>query len=148
VRGGDNASVRLDLDNEPQPDLLLLLDAGGRRHSYIDENDYIRGAPELVIEIAGTSATHDLGQKLNIYRRNGVQEYIVWQVYDEQITWLALDDEGDTPLPADENGIIRSRFFPGLWLAANALLAGDLATVFAELQKGLLSRTMVRLSPV
>ena len=38
-----------------------------------------------------------------------------------------------------EHGVIRSRIFPGLWLAANALLAGDLATVFAELQKGLQS---------
>jgi Uma2 family endonuclease len=136
---GDNATVRLDLDNEPQPDALLRIDVEPLRKSYIDQDDFIHGAPELVVEIAGTSASYDLHQKLNVYRRNGVQEYIVWLVYDQIITWFHLDAEIYTPLTADEHGIIHSRVFPGLWLAPQALLAGDLATVLATLQQGLQS---------
>ena len=52
VHLADNATVRLDLDNEPQPDALLRLepDKGGR--SSITADDYIEGAPELIVEIA------------------------------------------------------------------------------------------------
>ena len=52
----------------------------------------IEGAPELVAEIAASSATIDLGDKLRAYRRNGVQEYIVWQVFDQKIDWFSLQN--------------------------------------------------------
>lgn len=72
VEPADNSTVRLDLDNEPQPDALLRLeeDYGGR--SRISEDDYIEGAPELIVEIASSSASYDLHDKLRAYRRNGV----------------------------------------------------------------------------
>jgi Uma2 family endonuclease len=139
VRLGDNATVRLDLDNEVQPDALLRIDHPRLRSSLIDEDDYVQGPPELVVEIAGTTATHDLRNKLNVYRRNGVREYIAWQVYDQTITWFHLRDEVYTPLPLDEQGVMRSIVFPGLWLSAPAMLAGDLATVLATVQSGLQS---------
>jgi hypothetical protein len=37
----------------------------------------------------------------------------------------------------DADGLIESQAFPGLCLAVNALMGGDLATVLSELQKGL-----------
>jgi Uma2 family endonuclease len=132
---GGNSTVRLDLDNEPQPDILLRREVGGS--SRIDADGYIEGAPELVVEIAASSASYDLHDKLRAYRRNGVQEYIVWSVLDRRIHWLALHDGSYQPLTPDERGIVRSEVFPGLWLAATALLAGDMATVMATLQQGL-----------
>jgi Uma2 family endonuclease len=137
VRLGDNATVRLDVDNEVQPDALLRIESAHLRSSLIDEDDYVQGAPELVVEIAASSATHDLRQKLNVYRRNGGREYIVWQVYDQQIDWFHLRDEVYHPLLVDANGVVRSSVFPGLWLHRPAMLAGDLATVLAELHQGL-----------
>jgi len=133
----DNATVRLDLDNEPQPDALLRLEpeAGGRSH--ISEDDYIEGAPELIVEVAASSASYDLHDKLHAYRRNGVQEYIVWRVYDKQVDWFRLVNDEYVPLAADADGIIHCQVFPGLRLAVAALLAGDMATVLVELQKGL-----------
>jgi Uma2 family endonuclease len=35
---------------------------------------YIEGAPELIAEIAAGSASYDLHDKLNAYRRNKVRE--------------------------------------------------------------------------
>jgi Uma2 family endonuclease len=84
----DNSTVRLDLDNEPQPDLLLCIDAEAGGQSAIDEDGYITGAPELVIEIAASSVSYDLHDKLKAYRRNGVKEYIIWQTQDKKIDWL------------------------------------------------------------
>lgn len=71
----DNATVRLDLDNEPRPDALLRLepDKGGPQSLPMIPFDYIEGAPELIGEIAASRAACDL----HIYRRNGVQEYLV-----------------------------------------------------------------------
>ncbi len=75
VSVADNTTTRLDLDNEPQPDALLRIEVEGS--STISEDGYIEGAPELVAEIATSSAAIDLGAKQNAYRRNGVQEYLV-----------------------------------------------------------------------
>ncbi|HEX4950767.1 MAG TPA: Uma2 family endonuclease [Blastocatellia bacterium] len=135
LRAGDNATVRLDPDNEPQPDVLLRLDKGGR--SEISADDYIEGAPELVIEVAGSSASYDLHEKLRAYRRNGVQEYIVWQVHEQLIQWFALEDEQYVQLQPDAAGVVRSRLFPGLWLHTAAMLSGDIPAFLSVLQQGL-----------
>ncbi len=39
----------------------------------------------------------------------------------------------------DDNGVLRSEVFPGLWLPVDALWAGDLALMLAVLQQGLAS---------
>ncbi len=131
----DNATVRLDADNEPQPDALLRIESGG--NSVITEDDYIAGAPEFVAEVAASSASYDLNDKLNAYRRNGVQEYLVWQMYENRLDWYRLREGRYVALESDGEGIIRSEVFPGLWLSVRALRAGDLAEVLAVLQRGL-----------
>ena len=132
VRVADNATVRLDLENEPQPDVLLRIEPPAGRSRVSD--GYLEGPPELVVEIAASSASIDLHDKLRAYRRNGVQEYVVWRIRDQRIDWFELADGDYRLLPADDSGIIRSRVFPGLRLASRALLNGDLAGALAVLQ--------------
>ena len=134
---GDAPTVRLDSDNEPQPDAVLLIEeqCGGR--SRVSEDDYIEGAPELVVEIAASSAAIDLGDKKRAYRRNGIPEYIVWQVFDRKVDWFCLEEGDYVSLPVDADGTIRSRVFPSLWLAVEDLLAGNMLRVLAVLQAGL-----------
>ena len=132
----DNATVRLDRDNEPQPDVLLRIDAMAGGQSSVSADDYIEGAPELVAEVAASSAAYDLHEKLHVYRRNGVREYIVWRVYDKAIDWFVLVDDEFQPLSPTE-GVYESETFPGLRLAVDALLADDGANVLAELHKGI-----------
>jgi len=136
VRLGDNATVRLDQLNEVQPDALLRLEHGQSR---ISADDYIEGAPELVAEIASSSAAIDLHRKLRVYLRSGVQEYLVWRTLDQQLDWFELSEGDYIRLVPDDHGRLRSRVFPGLWLAVTPLLAGDLATVLSELHTGLAS---------
>ena len=69
------------------------------------------------------------------YRRNGVQEYIVWRVHDRAIDWLALEQGEYVRLESDERGIVHSKVFPGLRLAVQALIGGDMATVLKEQQR-------------
>ncbi|WP_414644126.1 Uma2 family endonuclease [Allocoleopsis sp.] len=133
----DNTTVRLDADNEPQPDACLRIEEAIGGQSRITEDDYIEGAPELIVEIAASTASYDLHDKKQVYRRNGVQEYLVWRVLDQAFDWFVLQDGIYVSLPIDDDGILRSRVFPGLWLAVNHLLAGNLAQVIAGLKLGL-----------
>jgi len=137
VEALDNATVRLDNDNEPQPDALLRIEQGGQ--SRISEDDYVEGAPELIVEIAASTVSLDLHQKLNIYRRNGVQEYLVWRIYDCEFDWFRLNAGEYIKIEPNTNGTISSVVFPGLWLDKTALLTGNLAKVLEVLQQGLAS---------
>ena len=136
VRGEDNATVRLDLDNEPQPDVLLRIEPEAGGSSRASDDGYLEGAPELVVEVAASSASIDLHDKRRAYRRNGVQEYVVWRTHERQIDWFELADGEYRILAPDEAGVVRSRVLPGLRLAAGALLDGDLAAALAEVEKG------------
>lgn len=131
----DNTTVRLDENNEPQPDALLRIETGG--NSQVTDDDYIEGAPELVAEIAASSAAYDLYDKKQAYQRNGVKEYLVWQVFEQKLDWFQLQNGNYILLQPNEKGIIKSQVFPGLWLAVNELLSGNMATVLTVLQQGL-----------
>jgi Uma2 family endonuclease len=133
VRMGDNPTVRLDLDNEPQPDAIVLIDANCGGRSLISVDGYVEGAPELVAEIAASSASKDLHDKKCAYRRNGIQEYIVWQVFESTVSWFSLHGGEYVSLTPDAAGIV----FPGLWLNVPALVSGDMQQVLAVLQAGI-----------
>jgi Uma2 family endonuclease len=139
VAGADNGTIRLDQDNEPQPDGMLFIDPACGGQARISPDDYVEGAPELVGEVATSSVSFDLGSKLQVYRRNGVREYVVWRVLDKAIDWFVLRDGRYDPLAPGADGVLRSQVFPGLWLDPAALVAGDLARVLAVLQQGLAS---------
>jgi hypothetical protein len=134
---GDNSTVRLDLDNEPQPDLCLFIDPSRGGQAKIDEEGYINGAPEFVAEVSASTVSLDLGPKLNAYSRNGVREYLVWRVQDAEIDWFILREGRFDRLLPDADGVTRSALFPGLWLDTAALLADDVGRVEAILREGI-----------
>ena len=131
-----DATVILDGWNELQPDATLRIQPkhGGRTRN---EGGYVAGAPELVVEVARSSRYVDLGPKQDEYERAGVFEYVVRSVEPDEVIWYVLDGSQFVPLAADADGIHRSRAFPGLWLDAVALLAGDRAGVRAVLNRGM-----------
>ena len=136
VRAYTEATLRLDLDNGVRPDALLRIEEACGGQSSITDDDYISGPPELVVEVAASSASYDLHAKKNVYRRHGVQEYLVWQTHEERLDWFVLEDGAYLQLDSDENGFLESRTFPGLRLDAEALLADDLAGVIDLTQSG------------
>lgn len=138
VRPGDNATVRLDLDNEPQPDALLYVEprCGGQVRL---ADGYLVGAPELVAEVAASSVSIDRNAKQKVYLRNGVREYLIWRVLDNELDWFILRESRFQALTPAPDGVLHSETFPGLWLDAEALLRLDVTRVLAVLQQGLVS---------
>lgn len=140
VSAGVGPTLRLGSDDVLQPDALLCVnqECGGR--SRLDLKGYVEGSPELVVEIAASSASIDARQKHDSYRRAGVREYLLWRTVERALDWWVLEEERYQLLIPDAQGIVRSRVFPGLWLDATALLAGDSRRVLAKLQEGLRSQ--------
>lgn len=137
ILGGDNGTLRLDLDNEPQPDAYLMIKPGLGGQADIDSDGYVSGAPELVVEVAASSVSYDLNAKLHVYRPNGVKEYVVWRVLDRAVDWFALREGRYEPVPVGPDGIYRSEVLPGLWLDPRALVEGDLETVARLAREGM-----------
>lgn len=136
---GDNGTVRMDQDNDVQPDGYLLISPSFGGQARISPDDYVELAPELVAEVASSSASFDLHTKLNVYRRNGVKEYLVWRVLDQDFDWFVLRGGRYERLQPDAAGLLKSEVFPGLWLDVAALLHGDMNRVFAVVQQGVAS---------
>jgi Uma2 family endonuclease len=139
VEAGGNGTLRLDFENEPEPDALLRLDPACGGQSTVSADDYLEGPPELIVEVAASSASHDLHTKRRVYARSGVLEYLVVQMYEQRVDWFVLREGVYQSLVPDEAGILRSEIFPGLWLRPAAIWAGDAPGLLATLQEGLSS---------
>lgn len=133
IEVGDNGTVRLD-DDDLQPDAYLRRTeaAGGRSRP---TESAIQGTPEFVFEVAASSAAYDLHQKFDVYERNQVPEYVVWQVFENKLDWFVLRDGRYVSVEPGTDGIIESEQFPGLRLHVPSLLGGDLAGVLAALRR-------------
>jgi Uma2 family endonuclease len=107
---------------------------GGR--SRVDHEDYLVGPPELIVEVAASSVSYDLHQKLDVYRRTGVREYVVERTEDGAIDWFVLREGRYVRQEAAADGLLRSEVFPGLWLDVAALLRGDLKALRAAVERG------------
>lgn len=135
VQVGDNTTILLANDAEPQPDLFLriLPEWGGQSRTTSDE--YVAGAPELIVEVAHSSRSIDLHGKRRSYEQYGVLEYLVLCIEERQFRWFDL--RGGRDLSADPDGAIRVHAFPGLWIDAAAVLADDATKLVKVLNQGL-----------
>lgn len=135
TESGDNATVLLGEESEPQPDLLLriLPDFGGQ--SATDRHDYVQGAPELIAEVAHSSRSIDLHAKRADYAHNGVREYLVLSVKDHRLYWFDLPSARELSIGSE--GIIRVQSFPGFWINVEALFESNYKGLMATFHQGL-----------
>jgi hypothetical protein len=135
LRVGDNATLRLPVNNCPQPDTCLFIEPSlGGQVRIVD--DYLVGGTEFVGEVAASSVNYDLHEKLEVYQANNIREYLVWRVMDREIDWFILRNGQYTRLALSADGLYKSEIFPGLWLDPAALMAGDIARLLKVIQEG------------
>ena len=123
-------------EDSPQPDvyLRLLPEYGGQSTT---AGPYPQGARirwrRFVCRVRPTTY-----MRSSIFiKRPACSEYLVFLVREQEIRWHRLINGVFHVVAADADGIMRSSVFPGLWLDAGAILAGDMAKVFTVLTKGL-----------
>jgi len=134
---GDNGTIQLGEESQPQPDLYLriLPEYGGRSRTTDDE--YVAGPPELVAEVAYSTRAIDFHAKKSDYATHGVLEYLVVSLRDGVVKLFDLAADKVVAPAADD--LLRSRVFPGLWIDEDALLARDASRLAAALEKGMAS---------
>ena len=138
TRALDNATIILGQESEPQPDGCLLLRAEhGGRTRLVD--GYVTGAPELVAEVALSSASYDLHSKYDDYESAGIDEYIVLNLHDREVHWFVLERGSFVRQTPDDDGIFRSQRFPGLWLDGAAMLDRNTRQLSTVLDRGIAS---------
>lgn len=122
VTGGAGATAILGDEDEPQPDacLFILPEKGGQ--TLINDEDYLEGAPELIVEIASSTESIDLHRKKASYERAGVREYVVIAIRQHRLFWFVLRNGAYQELAPADDGTLRSEVFPGLWLHPQAML--------------------------
>ena len=135
VKHAINATVKLNCRDTVQPDGLLWDMRGSQAR--LNADDYLEGAPELIVETSASSASYDSREKLESYLRAGVCEYIIWRTLDCELDWFALQNGEYVRLPLDDQGVIRSRHFPGLWLNVRAVLVENRKEVLRTLDGGM-----------
>ena len=133
----DNTTTILGELSEPQPDGVLIIEPAAGGQTGLSEDDYTTGPPELIVEVASSSASIDLHAKRRDYEQAGVLEYVVVVLRQQVIRWLIWQNGTYHEVSPDTDGVFRSRIFPGLWLQANALLQLDGVTVMEVLRQGL-----------
>lgn len=135
----NDPTIRLGRKSGPQPDgCLAVLPSHGGRVSTSPEGYYV-GAPELVVEISGSTVGRDLTRKLAIYREHEVREYLVYRSYDGELDAFVLAGPDFERRSVGGDGIYRSVAFPGAWLNVGSLVAGDLAGILSTVQAGIRS---------
>lgn len=137
IDGFDNTSNILGPDSEPQPDLCLIIlpKSGGRTKL---RKGLIVGGPELVVEVAHTSAAIDLGTKKADYLAAGVQEYVVALAREREVRWF-VNRAGRFEPDELTDGLYRSHAFPGLWLNPAGVFTPTNRRLVAALKRGLAS---------
>jgi len=131
-----NNATWLMLEDAPQPDCCLLIKPEYGGQSKV-ERRLGSGAPELIVEVAFSSAARDLGPKLRLYRDAAVREYINVLVEESRVLWRRLAAGEWMERKPDGEGLLRSVVFPGLWLDPAALLRKDIPRMTEILQQGL-----------
>jgi len=63
-----------------------------------------------------------------------VQQSPIWQIGDGRVDWFVLE-HGEYLSLSPEDGLLRSRVFPGLALDVEALFDGDLSAVLSRAQE-------------
>jgi len=138
TRASSNVTVRFGPEDVHQPDVSLRILPEYGSQVRLDPKKYILGAPELIVEVAATSAAIDLHGKMRAYGRAGVREYLVWRPLDCQFDWFVLQGNEYRLNTLASPDVMRSPHFPGLALAVDALPNHDLAKILdvleAELQ--------------
>jgi Uma2 family endonuclease len=136
VEAAIRPTIILDDLNEPQPDLTIFLshDFGGT--SFINSDGFIEGPPELIGEVVPDHRYYALHEKMDVFARSGVQEYVVWRVMEKQVDVFHLRERQYRHIRPDSDGLVKSKVFPGLWIDVLALQSREARKAFEVVQQG------------
>jgi hypothetical protein len=86
--GANHCTIKMDVQCEVEPECSLRMPETLGGKSWIDEEGYLCGAPEMVVEIDDHSRDLDLILKKSEYERVGILQYLFVGLDPEGIHWF------------------------------------------------------------
>ena len=115
---GPGRSLPIRPHDVPEPDLVLYR-LGTRRRQHLAAADVL-----LVIEIADSTLTHDLGYKVDLYQRAKIPEYLVVDVRHQCLRIFTLiGDRYETAIVRE--GKVSPQALPGVEIDVSFLFVSD-----------------------
>jgi prevent-host-death family protein len=98
--------------NIVQPDIMIICDL----EEHLNENDYYKGVPSLVVEVLSKSTQRkDLIKKLDLYMSCGVNEYWIVNPENMEVTVYHFEENNISRSSTFKNGEVATSFvFEGL----------------------------------
>ncbi|MFD2446630.1 type II toxin-antitoxin system prevent-host-death family antitoxin [Bacillus sp. CGMCC 1.16607] len=98
--------------NFVQPDLMIICDLEEK----LNEHDYYKGVPSLVVEVLSNSTRRkDMIKKLDLYMSCGVQEYWIVNPLNKEVTVYLFEDKNiSNNITYKNNEAVQSYIFEGL----------------------------------
>lgn len=84
-----------------------------------------------------TTRGHTDSEHTQVNGRNGVQEYLVLLPEEELCKWYCWQGDDVIEIETDDDGVMKSQIFPGLWFSPVHFWQGDVAGLLNCLQAGL-----------
>ena len=131
-------TILLDDETEAEPDLCIRLEreVGGR--SWVDEDDYLAGPPECLIEISDHDTERlDTVDKLSAYELGGIGEYIIFLVREKRVLWYVREDGRFVERSVPPDGVVCPCSFPGLRLDTDAVFDRNIRRAHEVAEAGL-----------
>ncbi len=114
-----------------EPDLLFL----AREHMDRLQHNHVQGPADLVVEVVSPdSVKRDRVVKLREYETGGVAEYWLIDPLRDEAVFYGLEPDGCYRTLPVEDGVVRSRVLPGLWLSVEWLRQEPLPPLMAVLK--------------
>lgn len=134
-----NATVQIDETTRVTPGLIAMVNNGKFKQCTPHyEDKAFHGPPNLIIDIASENNKAVYQKRRDCFEKNKVQEYILLRETDSiKIEWNRLVNGKYELVKADDDGLIKSKALPGLWIPVNALQIRDLWVVMATIERGI-----------
>jgi hypothetical protein len=134
------AKVQLNADEAEVPGLVAMLNYGRMKQCKV-EDEVFHGPPNFILDVFYSADDPDFLRRRERFCRAGVLEYFVaFQGEQIEYRWHRLTDGKYELVQPDEDGILRSRALPNLWLPRQALLDRDWWAVLGCIERGVSRR--------
>jgi hypothetical protein len=134
------ARVQLSAEEFEVPGLVAMVNYGRKKQCEV-RDEVFHGPPNFVLDVFESDADPDFLRRRERFCKYGVDEYVV-ALNTESVTllWHRLEGGAYRLVEADDDGIIRSRALPNLWLPLTALRDRDWWAVLGCIERGVSRR--------
>lgn len=133
-------SVQLDAKTKIIPGIIAQVNSGRFKQCDPGSYDFFTGPPNFVFDVFQDDQKEEYNFRKECFEKSGVIEYVVWFNSSKLPIWNRLIDGRYKKIKEDEEGMIKSKALPGMWVPLEAFKNRDWWTIMATISRGITRR--------